>query len=270
MSYGARALLSKPSPGVQLDPLHPLSRGLVGYWLFNEGAGSRAQDISGKGNHGTLTDGPAWTGGQRGGALRFDGTDDYVSTPLSMASLSQLTISMWARRSALGAFVYISSNVNNSTQNVQIGFFSDGLVYPTIGDGTFPTVTSNTVDWVHCVMVYNGAASTKLFLYLNGASSTLSAQPTGTATHASAGTFDIGRRLANARYTNGHIDEVRIYTRALTALEVQQLYATPYAGLLGPRRVVPVGATPTPAFQYPLPSLLPSWYQYQNPAHWPV
>jgi len=34
--------------------------GLVGYWRFNEGSGDMAKDLSGNGNHGTLTNEPAW------------------------------------------------------------------------------------------------------------------------------------------------------------------------------------------------------------------
>ena len=38
--------------------------GLVGYWRFNEGSGTRVEDLSGNGNHGTLTAGtgnlPTW------------------------------------------------------------------------------------------------------------------------------------------------------------------------------------------------------------------
>ena len=48
----------KPPRGARLDPGHPLSRGVVGYWLFNEGVGGRVNDLSGNGNtgvwHGTL------------------------------------------------------------------------------------------------------------------------------------------------------------------------------------------------------------------------
>ena len=44
---------------------HRTNSNLVGYWRLNEGTGTRAEDLSGNGNHGTLTtDGtglPTWT-----------------------------------------------------------------------------------------------------------------------------------------------------------------------------------------------------------------
>jgi len=71
----------KPMYGVLLNPYHPLSRGLVAAWLFNEGGGNTVFDLSGYGNHGTLGGGtaaycPVWTTGKLGSALSFD--DDYV------------------------------------------------------------------------------------------------------------------------------------------------------------------------------------------------
>ena len=52
--------------------------GLVGWWKFDEGSGTVAYDSSGNGHDGNLTNGPSWTTGKIGGALSFDGVDDYV------------------------------------------------------------------------------------------------------------------------------------------------------------------------------------------------
>jgi len=50
--------------------------GLVGHWKFNEGSGSTAYDSAGANN--ASINGAQWVMGQIGGALGFDGTDDYV------------------------------------------------------------------------------------------------------------------------------------------------------------------------------------------------
>ena len=60
-------------------PEDTMTRGLVGYWKFDEGGGTTAYDASGNGNDGTLTNGPKWTQGKEGGALAFDGRNDYVN-----------------------------------------------------------------------------------------------------------------------------------------------------------------------------------------------
>ena len=60
-----------------------LTNDLVGHWTFDGphmgGAGTTATDISGQGNHGTLTNGPVRAAGKLGQALEFDGGNDYVS-----------------------------------------------------------------------------------------------------------------------------------------------------------------------------------------------
>src|SRR5687767_13315577 len=51
--------------------------GTVGLWHLDEGAGLSTADAGGP-NTGSLTNGPVWSAGNLGNALRFDGTNDYV------------------------------------------------------------------------------------------------------------------------------------------------------------------------------------------------
>jgi hypothetical protein len=57
---------------------NPFPNGLVAGYRFSEGSGIAAADPSGNGNNGTLVLAPAWTVGQYGGALAFDGVG-YVN-----------------------------------------------------------------------------------------------------------------------------------------------------------------------------------------------
>ena len=84
--------------------------GLVGAWAFDDGAGGWANDTSGNGNNGTLTNmapGTCWVEGINGTALAFDGVDDYVACG-NDASLNwggaDYTISAWVKRESFGAF----------------------------------------------------------------------------------------------------------------------------------------------------------------------
>jgi hypothetical protein len=79
-------------------------KSLVGYWPFDEGSGTIAKDYSGNGNDGTLCNGstcgvqgPTWTTGKVGGALSFDGVDDYVDTSLIFNSPSYFTVAAWVK-----------------------------------------------------------------------------------------------------------------------------------------------------------------------------
>ena len=55
---------------------------LVGHWkLDDEKASATAADSSGRKFHGKLVKGPAWSAGQVGGALQFDGKGAHVALP---------------------------------------------------------------------------------------------------------------------------------------------------------------------------------------------
>jgi len=71
-----------PPPSFYHAPPDPV--GLISYWKFNDADGTTAADAVGT-HHGTLVNGPEWTAGQVGGALRFDGLDDYVDAGGLMA-----------------------------------------------------------------------------------------------------------------------------------------------------------------------------------------
>jgi hypothetical protein len=50
-------------------------------WLFDDGDGDVAEDMTGNGNDGELMNGPEWVDGLYGEALEFNGTNAYVSVP---------------------------------------------------------------------------------------------------------------------------------------------------------------------------------------------
>ena len=59
----------------------------VAEWQLDEGTGTTAKDTSGNNNTGTLTNGPTWTNGKFGNAVKFDGSSNYISA----ASFSNAT-----------------------------------------------------------------------------------------------------------------------------------------------------------------------------------
>ncbi|MHC4363403.1 MAG: LamG-like jellyroll fold domain-containing protein, partial [Planctomycetota bacterium] len=95
------------------------SSGLIAHWKFDEGSGSIAYDSVGK-NQGAVH-GAAWTTGRIGGALNFDGADDYVDvdddSALGFGQYDSFSISFWARPFSGG---YVLSKERASAQR---GFF---------------------------------------------------------------------------------------------------------------------------------------------------
>ena len=82
--------------------------------------------------------------------------------------------------------------------------------------GAYASTTLQRNTWYHVAVVHNGAQTS---IYVNGiATSTgqFDAAPTTTST----GNIDIGFGTVSDTYFDGNIDEVRLYSRALTPAEV--------------------------------------------------
>ena len=201
--------------------------GLVGYWSFDEGTGTTARDLSGRGNTGTLVNNPTWTTGQVGGALSFDGVDDFVNVGIGTHyfPLPRFTICSWNRTPGLAP---------GRTQN---GFFSltFGLIHFLNSSGQFSiwiddgttlhpfAVTPDNLhnnQWHHLCSIFDG---THLHMFVNGISRR--SDPfawQGTTRHPTSGVH-VGINSNNLAVWifNGLIDEVRIYNRALTEAEIR-------------------------------------------------
>jgi hypothetical protein len=89
----------------EVKKLYEYAPGPVGHWKMDEKSGTTAYDISGNGNHGTLTNGPTWTEGKYGGAVEFDGVDDYVNGNLE-SSYSDYTVGGWVNRNGIQSANY--------------------------------------------------------------------------------------------------------------------------------------------------------------------
>ena len=256
MSFsGTKGYITKPKPGVMLNPLHPLSRGLVGCWLFNEGSGSKAYDISVKNNHGTLKNmvpniqGSGWGGSKFGGGLQFDGVNDYVDAGASfIKNNSTFSVAMWFKAddtSVVSHLFWEGESTENGWGPGQEFHISIASANDPIADGIAIVLCdssnsneradvyypfTDTSNWHYVVGVI--VNDIDAYLYLDGVFvGTNSANDSVIKTNMDTN-VRIGRPGANMRYFNGIIDSVCIYDRALSATEVKQLYQNPFCNLL--------------------------------------
>ena len=215
---------SVESEEVVLDVNTTLLNGLVGWWKFDETSGTVAYDSSGNGNHGTLTNGPTWTDGKIGGALSFDGENDYVNLGNVYNNLDDLTISSWVRCSSIDntksyrtiiakKYIFV---VNVATDIMKYSTnFSNGSGW-TGGASSVSTVSLNEWEFISVTRL-EGMFS----LFVNSSFEKSSSNN-------SIGSNNINTFIGNNSGTNYHfkglIDDVRIYDRALSAEEVQVLY----------------------------------------------
>lgn len=199
-------------------------RGLVAAYGFNEGSGTKVNDVSGKGNHGTIS-GATWTSsGRYGKALLFDGSNDRVTVndAASLDLTTGMTLEAWVYPTATptnwrtiimkeqpgNAVYYLDANSyrNQPVTGVFVGSAR------TLYGGSRLAVNA----WTHLAATYDGQTQR---LYVNGSQVAQRSQ-TGQI-RASTGALRIGGNSVWGEYFKGRIDEVRIYNRALTASEIQ-------------------------------------------------
>lgn len=235
---------TKPKPGAQIDLAHPLSRGLVGCWLFNEGAGSQVNDISGRGNHSTLKNmapnvqGSGWGGSTHGGGLHFDGGDDYVNVPHNPTlnfGTGDFTISLWLNPSSWTSGDIIFNKGSDAASNEYIMYYYEGSnigVFAEMGDVAInyaSGMTLSTGQWHHIVLLRRGNTG---YVYFDN----IQMDSANVAGFDSNSTNDlyIGTSLVDL-FFHGIMDTVHIYNRALSAMEIEKLYYHPFCNILKPR-----------------------------------
>ncbi|MCH8148928.1 MAG: hypothetical protein IH987_13275, partial [Planctomycetes bacterium] len=219
-----------------------LANGLVAFWKLNEGSGTNATDSSSNTNDGTLTNSPAWTDGVHGGAVDFDGVDDYIGAG-SDASIDDMwagggTFAAWcfiegAGETNFGRFADKASDVdatvgwaiqmNNGTTSIRLeaGFSTTRGIW---NSGT-NSVSANS--WYHVAVVYDSdSAANDPLIYINGVSKTVtnSTPPVGTYNTDAAIALRIGNFAGDTTRTfDGSLDDIRIYSRELSTGEIVRL-----------------------------------------------
>ena len=219
--------------------------GLVGWWKFDEGSGTVAYDSSENGNDGNLTNGPTWATGKIGGALSFDGVDDYVDFgQRNLGINSNLSVSYWFNPNdgngviveqgwnftgnEFGWVVHLGTNTHDKLADRSISFGSGDNTGNYNGSAIVQDAadTINLNTWQHVSVI---KAGTNIKIYLVGSLSHEGQIKKSAIVYNSGFSLSIGKELTdtgshyNSHY-QGLIDDMRIYDRALSAEEVQALY----------------------------------------------
>ena len=218
--------------------------GLVGQWKMDEGSGAIAKDASGWGNHATLIGSPTWSPSPKELAINFDGSTSYgvVSDQWALDPTTSLTLSAWIKPEAQGSLDIISratagsldgyalsltpSNAptNPRTVVMQLNEASSGNTYRVNSTTQYPT---NGSTWMHVAATYDGTA---MRMYINGEEERSELGPPSIA--ANLVNVGIGAQANGARKFRGLMDDVRIYRRALSAVEITELAKVPFGDLV--------------------------------------
>ncbi len=200
---------------------------LLGNWEFEDGSGSVASDSSGNGSHGTVNGGAAWTTtGKVGGALDFDGVDDYVDIG-DIDLTDAFTIAAWIKLSSTGKYTIVGKSYSTYQ-----------FIVTSTGNLVFSRNTSSGISynaglaintWYHVAVTFN--TTDGMVMYLNGSAVAADSDITTTATNNTP--TKIGARAWTAKdFFHGILDEVHVYDTALTALEVQDLVGNNNVGYM--------------------------------------
>ncbi len=208
------------------------NNGAVGVWHFDEGSGSISADASGSGDTATLFSSPSWTTGYAGKALSFSGTS-YVQASLTSAFGNNQTLSasawVYATATTNGPIFGVTSIPSGGGWNMPFLSIAGSTVYGHLWmvNGNVPlsaTVTLNA--WHHLAITYDPAGSGTETFYVDGAVSGLPVagqfQASGFVDYFS--TYIGGTKPTGVNsYLTGTIDDVRAYTRVLSASEISVL-----------------------------------------------
>lgn len=222
-----------------VNPLARLNRGRVLWFLClpnrEQGGGVRWRDLMRKRN-GTLTNGPVWKGvGLRPGGfgcLSLDGTNDFIDVSTSGATNlnSSLTIAVWmycTNVTANRTMFYLGTSGTGANIGFEVGRTSGKL--SAITNGTVAITGSGTLSastWYRVAIVRSGAG-TSYATYINGV---LDASAGTTGIFADVTSCFVGKGITAGREFPGFLDDVSVWSRALSASEIAQDYRASRTG----------------------------------------
>lgn len=212
-------------------PVGSLTEGLIAYYPFDDSStSSTAVDATPAGNDGTIN-GAVYNGSGKIGSdsLSFDGTDDFVGLPnLELSSSSDFTICCWVQHNQLPStqgdsqfcsrfdgtddILQLKSDDANDNYVIDLGH-AGGTSLATNGG-------SVTTNYQHIAGLFESSGPT-VRLYVDGVevatnTGSVSDFATNNGPH-------IGARSDGTQYHAGTIDDVRIYDRALSPIEIEAL-----------------------------------------------
>jgi hypothetical protein len=198
-------------------------KGLVAYWSFDEGEGDIAFDETNNGNDAVLY-GPEWAEGKRGFALRFDGVDDTVAIPhsASLMPTDAITLAAWVKIEGPAQEHYgiIGKSGYSSGYRLLIHGTTKKVLFQLTGEKGYSVWSSTAIpddQWHFIVATYDGS---KMKLYIDGIKDPSEKERKGP--------LDVNTNsvlIGKPQYAfNGLIDEVRIYSRALSEEEIKELF----------------------------------------------
>jgi hypothetical protein len=235
---------STATPCAKTDLPTTLQNGLVGYWPFC----GNANDVSGTGNNGTVNGATLTTDrfGNTNSAYSFDGLSNYISIN-NASSLNPMSISIsgWVNNSSNPTndqegvkalitkwFQQVNCGNNGDNYTLQISRYNNTnlLAAASVYNNSLSSAIASSNDiiglfnWHHFTFIHDGLTGEKLFV--DGVLVSSNSVAGNLCSTSNKLYFGCDNALGTLwRFFHGKLDDIAIYNRALTALEIQQLYS---------------------------------------------
>jgi hypothetical protein len=203
-----------------------ISEGLIGWWMFDEGAGTNVADSSGAGHHGFFAEGtPEWVPGVYGKALKFDGSNEVeIPDHEDFHLTNAISMALWMQPEADQsdyAKPFIKQRSGEYPYSLQ--YDTSQRLYANINASTTyrtsPRIPNFPGEWAHICFTYDGSV---LIIYKDGEEA---GRVNGSGDlQQNDLSLSIGGRLDySSQGFTGIIDDVRLFNRVLTVEEIQQV-----------------------------------------------
>lgn len=212
--------------------------GLIAWYPFD----GDANDASGSGRHGAPLNGTNFVAGKLAQAIHLNGTNQYVDFP-AFAPPTNYTVALWVKLDTergdskpmnifgvwyqnQGAYLLDYWHQSGTDFRVRAAVWTGGGWQS--DDNCRVRLATN--NWYHLAMIYNGSTKV-LSTYVNGQlGSSLPNVPAPSSDHPAGSECRLGRSWladASADYLAGTVDDLRVYSRALSRDEVRELAGLP-------------------------------------------
>ncbi len=223
IEYGDTFHYDPPAPASML----PLTSDSINtdqeLWLpLTDGSSTTAVDISGGGNDGTLDAALTHVNTAKGAAVSFPANGGIDSD--ATISSQPYSVSLWGYMNSATTYYYQMFIGQTSGSRPTIYIDNSSLLKMYGGSNTLSSTTTIGVgEWFHVVGVFDGSSSA---LYVNGVVEASGA----VGPYDLSGGMRIGHWWTGGRDFDGNIQNVRVWSRALSATEVADIYYSPWLG----------------------------------------
>ncbi len=196
----------------------------VGVWLFDEGGGDVASDLSGNKHDGKIEN-TKWVDGKFGKALLFEGNGAVTVQSTDKLNLgNQITMMAYFNTQALSDWHQIIAKNNQYLLRIDPpGEGTKMSAFVNLNGGWEPRASSENIPekniWIHLAATYDSGTK-KLSLYVNGklsGESNRDGKPTANNDPVTFGHWGGGSRF------RGIIDDVAIFNVALSAADIKSI-----------------------------------------------